>query len=367
LNGNLELDGIISVSTAQVGEKTLLFAASYYDGGVSVFEVSADGTLTNTDNIDDVADAATRGLNGNLELDGIESISTTQIGEKTFLFAAGFFDSGVSVFSVSTDGTLTNTDNIEYDDAATRGLNGNLEIASVTSVATARVENKTLLFAAGYYDEGVSVFEVSSDGTLTNIENLSVENRPLFLTTVRIREKTYLFLTSDGDTLYIFEVSKTGSLTYISNIVDNDILGLYDPYIIAATQLGEKNLLFVTNYNDSGLSAFELPPVSNHSFGDALDIRLGQNYSAHLKSGKANYYRINLFSGRFTLSTTGSVFSTCALYASDNTTDAIAESSNNNRCIITRSIQAAGDYFIKVTGANNKEGDYVLQPSLNDF
>ena len=80
-----------------VAGKTFLFAAGRFDDGVSVFEVSAAGFLTNVFNITDDA---------TLALDGAQALTTAVIAGTTYLFVAGFADDGVSVFAVAPDGTL---------------------------------------------------------------------------------------------------------------------------------------------------------------------------------------------------------------------------------------------------------------------
>ena len=92
------------MSTAVVSGTTYLFVAGRNDSGVSVFRVASDGALTSVFNIDD---------DGTLELRGATSVSTAVVSDTTYLFVAGFFDNGVSVFSVASDGALTSVFNID--------------------------------------------------------------------------------------------------------------------------------------------------------------------------------------------------------------------------------------------------------------
>jgi hypothetical protein len=78
--GTLELDGASSIASAQVGGFTYVFVAGSVDDGISVFRLSANGTLTP---VFDVTDDAT------LELDGARGLSTAMVGGATYLFAAG--------------------------------------------------------------------------------------------------------------------------------------------------------------------------------------------------------------------------------------------------------------------------------------
>jgi 6-phosphogluconolactonase (cycloisomerase 2 family) len=92
-----------------------MIAAGVVDDGVSVFSLAADGTLTNTDNVDDAADA-------DFLLDGVDALATAVVGTRTFLFTGSFVDNGISVFEVAANGTLTNVDNV--GDNGTLNLSG---------------------------------------------------------------------------------------------------------------------------------------------------------------------------------------------------------------------------------------------------
>src|SRR5258705_69584 len=101
--GALELNGAVAPHTAVVGGTTYLFVAGSDDDGLSVFSVAANGGLTSVFNVPD---------HGTLELNGAQDPATAVVGGTTYLFVAGLFDNGASVFSVAADGSLTNVDNV---------------------------------------------------------------------------------------------------------------------------------------------------------------------------------------------------------------------------------------------------------------
>src|SRR6185295_14921026 len=151
-----ELDGASSIASAQVGGFTYVFVAGSVDDGISVFRLSANGTLTP---VFDVTDEAT------LELDGARGLSTAMVGGATYLFAAGFNDNGVSAFRVNTNGSLTPVADVT-DDAT-------LNLGGVFDTATIRIGASSYLFAAGAVDDGLSVFSIADSGALTSIGNVS--------------------------------------------------------------------------------------------------------------------------------------------------------------------------------------------------
>src|SRR6185312_11838352 len=90
----------------------------------------------------------------------------------TYLIAAGGVDDGLSVFSIAANGTLTNTNN--FSDNGTLNLNG------ASDVTTAVIGGITYVFVAGAVDNGVSVFSLNSSGILTSISNVADSASTLF-------------------------------------------------------------------------------------------------------------------------------------------------------------------------------------------
>ena len=247
--GVLELSGATGVTTAVIAGTTYLFAAGQIDDGVSVFSVAADGALTNVANVSDDA---------TLQLDGATDVTTAVIGGTTYLFVTGQFDSGVSVFSVAADGALTNVANVTND--------ATLELASARGVTTAVVGGTTYLFVAGNIDNGVSVFAVAADGTLTNVDNVDDSDDPALelegafgVTTTVIGGITYLFVTGANDNgVSVFSVAADGTLTSVANISDGATLELAAAGGMATAAVGGVSHLFATGINDDGVSVFSL-------------------------------------------------------------------------------------------------------------
>jgi VCBS repeat-containing protein len=245
--GTLELDGADSIASADVGGFTYVFVAGGVDDGVSVFRLLANGTLTP---VFDVTDTAT------LKLDGATGLSTAMVDGNTYLFVAGVQDSGVSVFRVGTDGSLTNTGNVSDD--ATMFLSG------VTDTATAKVGTSTYLFTAGTADDGISVFRVAGNGALTNIGN-TADNGTLkldgvdALTTVTVGGTTFLIAAGGvDDGISVFSIAANGTLTNTNNFSDNATLNLNGASDVTSAVIGGVTYVFVAGAADNGISVFSL-------------------------------------------------------------------------------------------------------------
>ena len=208
--GNLELNRAISVTTAEVGGMTYLFVAGDVDDGVSVFSVANNGDINNVNNVSD---------DSSLELDGVRSVTTAEIGGTTYLFVAGRYDDGVSVFSVANNGSLNNVNNVNDDSS--------LKLDGARSVTTAEVGGMTYLFVAGYDDDGVSVFSVANNGSLNNVTNVSdnsslLLNGTLSVTTAEVGGMTYLFVAGYlDDGVSVFSVANNGDINNVTNVSDD--------------------------------------------------------------------------------------------------------------------------------------------------
>ena len=73
------LDGATSVTTMEIGGTPYLFVASVYDDGVQVFSVGSDGGLTDAGQVSDDA---------TLKLDGARSVTTMEVDGASYLFVA---------------------------------------------------------------------------------------------------------------------------------------------------------------------------------------------------------------------------------------------------------------------------------------
>jgi VCBS repeat-containing protein len=246
-NNTTNLGGAFALTTAVVGDTTYLFVCGVNDSGVSVFSVGADGSLTNTAN---VGDSAT------LQLSLSVDVETMVVGGTTYLFADGVNDNGVSVFAVGANGTLTNVDNVI--DNATSNIQG------PQGMATAVVGGNAYLFVTGYHDDGVGVYSVAADGHLTNVFNVRDSGQmeldgPVDAITVVVGGTTYLVVSGfDDDGLTVFSVAADGHLTNVFNLPDDGTLKLDNPVGLSTTVIGGTTYLLVAGAEDDGLSVFAM-------------------------------------------------------------------------------------------------------------
>ncbi|TCS16119.1 M10 family metallopeptidase C-terminal domain-containing protein [Caulobacter sp. BK020] len=265
--GALELDGVSAITSADIGGTTYVFVAGGLDNGISVFSLGLNGALTNTANVTD---------SGALNLTGVSGLTTIMSDGNTYLVAAGATDNGLSVFRVNVGGTLTPV----YDVADAGGLN----LAGVSRVTSATVSGAAYVFAAGTNDDGISVFRVQGDGTLTSVSNLADNGTYELdgvkgLATAVIGGSTYLFAAGGlDDGLSVFSVAANGALTNTANVTDNGTLRLDGASDVATAVVGGTTYVFVTGANDNGVSVFSVNAsgqlTNTANVGDSASLRL---------------------------------------------------------------------------------------------
>jgi hypothetical protein len=265
--GALELDGASFITSAEVGGTTYVFVAGGVDNGISVFSLGLNGSLTNVANVTD---------SGLLNLVGISGLSTITSDGNTYLIAAGAGDNGLSVFRVGVNGALTSVNNTADG--------GALNLSGVSRVATATVGGVAYAFAAGTNDDGISVFRVQGDGALTSVANLADDGTIELdgvkgLTTAVIGGNTFLFAAGGvDDGVSVFQVGSNGSLTHTGSVTDNGTLRLDGASDVATAVVSGVTYLFVTGAIDNGVSVFSvnasgaLTNVAN--VGDTAGLRL---------------------------------------------------------------------------------------------
>ena len=251
--GSLELDGAYALTAAAVGDKTFVFVAGNEDHGISSFEVAANGSLTSRSNVSDTPST---------NLESPRSLITAQVDNRTFLAVASDLDDGISIFEVSNTGALTNRDNVKDI-----GGGVNYRFDGSYALASAQIQDKTYVFVGGFSDDGITVFELSSNGILTYRSSLDDSQDSRFeldglqgLSVAQIRGKTFLSAVSFHDSgMSLFEVDAFGQLENLANLNDSQN---GDYLLRAATSVSSlvtnnRAYLFITGSLDSGISVFE--------------------------------------------------------------------------------------------------------------
>src|SRR5262245_27884418 len=100
-----------------------------------------------------------------LELNGVRGIASAVVNGTTYVYATGHEDFGISAFALEPSGAFINVQNIADD--------GTVFLGGAINAITVAVGASTFLAVSGFLDNGVSVFRINNDGTLTNTDNVA--------------------------------------------------------------------------------------------------------------------------------------------------------------------------------------------------
>ncbi len=260
-SNEIELAAITSITTAVVSGSTLLFSAGQ-DEGISVFNVTTSGSL---EHLFSIADNATLLL-------GISNfVSTAEIAGITYLLVtSNQFEHGISVFSVAANGALTLVDSQENQFTNSNTNVFNLRGPNSTTILV--INGQTYLFVGkgiGLPGDGVGIFSVSDEGTLTYVDAVEDGDDPTFqlfftnaVATATIGSVNYLFVTaSQEDAVSVFRVVEaTGNLSYVGYANQTNYPNAKLNEVIGATTaiIDDTTYLFVASFNDDGVSVFSV-------------------------------------------------------------------------------------------------------------
>lgn len=258
------LDKIFDVT---VGGQRLLVAISSAGNFISTLQVGEDGVLGAG-----AMHVSAQGTGYYIPTDA----AALQFGGRTFLVVAGASSSSLTVFRLTSDGSLSATDHI-IDELTTR-------FQSVTAMATAVVDGRAFVFVGGA-DDGISVFTLLPDGRLLHLETIADSN-DMTLSDVSAIEAQVI---GGQIALFVTSATETG-LTQLS----------FDPGAIGATDLAGAGTIQGGAGNDLLVAQLGTTRIEGGN-GDDILVTGGQDITLVGGAG-ADTFVATRFDGRITLS-----------------------------------------------------------------
>ena len=186
------------------------------------------------------------------QLMGLSSLDIISVGTKRFLIAAGEADSGLSSYEILSDGTLVESNDVMFStDSGTQ---------NVRFVGAYEVNGIAYVIPAGRYDNNLTVYELDAAGTFIANQTLSSGNtaRLTMSEVVTVGANSYLFSASASAGLERFTIAAGGALGGQTYIADTATTALGDVSAMAFARLKGHDFFFVASAFDIGVSVFEV-------------------------------------------------------------------------------------------------------------
>lgn len=298
--------GLVMTGDGNLRDFVPLFAAGQMPGNVvamNIFEVAGrDYVLTGTDGsmtltlyrmADDLKltrlGAAVPGVRAATDSEYTD-IEVTQIGSRTFAYAASAQGNMLSIYEISAGGI---TSKGVIDKTNTIGISAPREVEAVTTA------NGRFLIVTGGESDSLTVFRISSTGGLLLTDHVVDSTTTRFeaataIATVEMGGRVYIFVGGADDGISIFTLDGQGRLILLDVLVDTDAMALADVSAIEATEIGGKIAVFVTSGTEAGITQLSYDPGntgkslvgSGRVNGTAADdILVGTGTSSALSGG----------------------------------------------------------------------------------
>lgn len=216
------------------------------------------------------------GFSGNLA-----AVHRSMVAGQPWLFVAAVYGQGLGAYRIGADGpddpdgTLSPV--FSLTDNAARYLDG------VTAMDSISVGTSQFLITASIWENGLSVFDIAPDGSLTQTgsfgfaEHLPVD-RPGAMTTVAMDGRSFVLLTAFGtSSLSVLELRGDGTLLFVDQVIDSLDTRFGGAAALDVVTVAGQVLVAVAG-NDGGVSLFQMLPdgrlVHRETIGDDFQMAL---------------------------------------------------------------------------------------------
>lgn len=264
-----------------------LFVANKHGNAVEVFKILNNGSLERVYMIEDTEET---------HLGTAITLQVVHMKQASYLFVGGLEETpGLSCFKIHDDGKLTHVQSMKDDDK--------IHTDGIIGMFTHQIDGKTFLYAGGFQDNGVSSFRVYESGKFKNLNNISDNTTDRYLTGaypvtgVKLGNNYYVLVghrhhkyygrkgfikntdfVYHGDGVSVFKINKKGELIPHFTLIDDEntklagqtrieilsvnnkeailAVGTRDDASIQLCKLNEEGILSPMNYLETGFSIY---------------------------------------------------------------------------------------------------------------
>ena len=254
-NGFTALDGARGITTAVIGGSTYALAASYFDDGIQIIDITNPASPAAVSAVSDEE-------NGFTALDGARGITTAVIGGSTYALAASYFDDGIQIIDI-TDPTSPAAVSAVFD-----GENDFTKLDGAYAVTTVAIGSSTYALVASFDDDGIQIIDITDPASPTAVSAVSDEENGFTeldgargITTTVIGDSTYALVASfDDDGIQIIDITDPASPTAVSAVSDEEggFTALDGAYAVTTAAIGGDMYALVASFGDDGIQIIAL-------------------------------------------------------------------------------------------------------------
>jgi len=192
---------------------------------------------------------------GGLDLAGVTALETANVGGRAFVLAADGMSDGIGLFELAADGTLTAR-------AALSKADG-LPIDAPAALAVAEVAGHSYAIVAGSGSSSLSVLRIGADGALVPTDHVldTRETRfaaPTGLAAFELDGRDIVAAAGNDGGMTLFELGADGRLTTAAIVVDSHATALGGISALAVASGPESAILFAAGQGEGALDRFRV-------------------------------------------------------------------------------------------------------------
>ncbi|PIB25649.1 hypothetical protein BFP76_00495 [Amylibacter kogurei] len=250
--------------TVQLDGKTFTFVIRNGQSGIESYRIMNDLSFREKRGYDDTNDT---------HLGDVTAMDSVTIGDRTFLITVSGIDAGIQTYVVGRHGNLRARDTISPDHGAGLALSTDVDIVAVGEMHFA------VLTSAG--TNSVTVYHINNHGHLTQTDHVLDGRDTRFqdasiVETIAHHGRAYVFVAGSDDGITVFELTSDGQLQLREVLADDFETALNNISTMELVILDDTIQLFVGSSSEHAMTQFTYTPQNTgyviNGAGDADNL-----------------------------------------------------------------------------------------------
>lgn len=237
-------NGATHIEFINIAGRTFVATASEFGAGLSVFEMTDDGTTLSFEISGAATDAVTT----------VAAMDVITLGDVTYVLTASTEQNEVSTFRIDASGTLTLAD--------TFGAYDGLGISAPTGMEVVTIGANTYVILASSVSDSLSVLQLTEDGSLEAVDHVIDTLHTRFenigeMDVFEVDGHIFVLTSGTDDGLSLFTLLPNGRLQHLESIAWDGENGLNSVSAIEVVEVGGTIQVFVASGTGEGLFQFD--------------------------------------------------------------------------------------------------------------